>query len=333
MLTQDKAQYLISRKESGGETGLATVVSGVKLRQAVEEGTFIVGGNTASVEAVKYDFHLGDRVLKAEYGQPKEIAAIPEEERYIAPGETVFVLTAERLNLPTNMIAKLVPKRKMAHGGINILGGLLVDPGYKGVLVIGMYNFSSTKYHLRPGRKLIAATFDLLSEDELPDYPASPPAEITDFPDDLVDLISKYKPADLSGLLEQLEIMRRELATLKADIANDKAWRDDFKHDLGDLKQVVSETSRNVTRISENLEKEAGLRAQEDKDIQTRITNMSNMFFGWNMARIIGAAIALLVLGAAITIVGEKIVNPAPTSIAVTPAHPLPQGTGQKTQP
>ncbi|MGN6148714.1 MAG: dCTP deaminase domain-containing protein [Rhizomicrobium sp.] len=325
-MTQFSTHNLVSSRESEGATNMAIVVSGLKLKEAVENGSFIVGGDLNSVESVKYDFHLGDRVLKAEFGQPKAISAIPEEERYIAPGETVFVLTKERLNLPRNMIATLIPKRKMAHGGISVLGGLSVDPEYKGVLVVGMHNFSSTRYQLRPGRKLIAAMFHVLRDDELSDYSVAPPEEINDFPDDLVDLISKYQPADLNGLQEQLNDTRRELAALKTDIANDKTWRDDFKSDLGDLKQVVSETSRNVTRLSDNLEKEATLRSQEDKAISDRITGMSNMFFGWNLARILIAVIVVAVIGAVVGFYISKWLAPsaAPTvqSTSVAPRHP-----------
>src|SRR5262245_11576124 len=97
-----------------GEPGyMPRLVTGERLREAVREGTFIVGGDESSVETVKYDFHMGSRILKALYGQPKEIDSIPEENRWVDPGEAVFILTREKLELPRNMIAVLTPKRKL----------------------------------------------------------------------------------------------------------------------------------------------------------------------------------------------------------------------------
>ncbi len=146
---------------------MPSLMSGSRLKEAIQNNTFIHDGDPLSVEAVKYDFHMGSMVLKAEYGQPINIEEIPQNKRFVYPGEVAFVLTRERLELPGNMIATLTPKRKLAHDGIIVLGGLTVDPKYRGVLLIGLYNFSSTPFPLRPGKKLIGAVFYELGQDEV----------------------------------------------------------------------------------------------------------------------------------------------------------------------
>jgi deoxycytidine triphosphate deaminase len=109
-------------------------------------------------------------------------------------GEVVFVLTMEQLDLPNNIMAVLSPKRKLSHHGIIALGGFCIDPLYKGPLWIGLYNFSSTAFPLKSGRKLIAALFYELMGDELTDFSVPESAGQGDFPDELVDLIRNYKP-------------------------------------------------------------------------------------------------------------------------------------------
>jgi len=139
-----------------------TLVTGDRLREAVEHETFIKGGDLSSVEGVKYDFRMGSRVRKAAYSQPIDMEELPVIERSamsVDPGEAVFVLTKEHLDLPNNFMAVLSPKRRLAHGGIIILGGFSVDPLYRGPLWLGLYNFSSTPYPLQAGRKLIAGMF------------------------------------------------------------------------------------------------------------------------------------------------------------------------------
>ncbi|MBW8303239.1 MAG: hypothetical protein K0M78_04720, partial [Brevundimonas sp.] len=218
--------------ESGEDVAMPRLLTGARLRTAVEEGTFIKDGVPSSVEAVKYDFHLGTRVLKACFRQPKDIDSIPEENRQVDPGEAVFVLTSERLDLPRNMIAILAPKRKLAHDGIIMLGGLAVDPLYKGHLLIGLYNFSSTPFPLLPGRKLIGAAFYELDKNEVGDFESADPTEITDFPDELIRLIQNYRPIGLNGLEDQIVETRRQLDILRSDLTTDKQWREDFKESL-----------------------------------------------------------------------------------------------------
>lgn len=76
------------------------LLTGDGLRKAVTDGTFIKDGDADSVEGLKYDFHLGDRVLKAKFHVPKSFDTIPDEQRVVEPGEAVFVLTRERIELP-----------------------------------------------------------------------------------------------------------------------------------------------------------------------------------------------------------------------------------------
>src|SRR5438105_1926894 len=102
-------------------SGMAELVAGTNLRQAVEQSTFIQHGDLASAEGVKYDFRLSDHVLKAKFKRPVDASKLTETEKVdlvVEPGEVVFVLTEESLNLPYNMMAQLSPKRKLSHAGI-----------------------------------------------------------------------------------------------------------------------------------------------------------------------------------------------------------------------
>lgn len=275
-------------------TQMTKLVTGTRLLQAVQDGTFIKNGIAASVEAVKYDLHLGDRVLKAAYRQPKDINSIPEEERIVDPGEAVFVLTRERLELPRNMIAVLAPKRRLAHDGIIVLGGLAVDPMYKGHLLVGLYNFSSTPYPLMAGHKLIGASFYELDDSELTDHPVADPTEITDFPSDLVRLIKNYKPIGLNSLEEELRETRRQLDELKNDLTSDKEWRSEFKSGL-------EEHNRQLGVLIQGLEKEQSARSAGDDKITQRLDSMSNVFFtlkmGWAVAIFLATSLIAGLLG------------------------------------
>ena len=124
---------------------MPTMLTGQELRIAVEEQTFIEGGDASCAEGVKYDLRLSPNILKASFSIPVNADTLNETEKRqltVDSGEVVFVLTEERLRLPSNITAQLSPKRKLSHQGILTLGGFCIDPGYHGRLLIGLLNFS-----------------------------------------------------------------------------------------------------------------------------------------------------------------------------------------------
>jgi deoxycytidine triphosphate deaminase len=276
------------------------LVTGDRLREAVRDGTFIERGDVQSVEGVKYDFHMGSRILKASFTQAIDMANLTETERSqigVEPGEVVFVMTKERLRLPSNMIATLSPKRTLAHSGIIVLGGFAIDPNYSGVLWMGLYNFSSTRFPLRAGRKLIAAMFYELYEGERQDFPIPVAiAEDDDFPGELVNLIKNYKPIELKGLQDEIEETKRQIIAVRSEIATDKNWKDDFKTAL-DAHNIQ------IEKILTGLEAEKGVRAEADKRIESKLDGLTSLFGGGKAI----AAIVLVILTVLLTLGGERL--------------------------
>jgi len=182
---------------------MANIVTGEKLIEAVKQQTFIKGGKP---EGVKYDFRLSSRILKASYERPIDANQLSETEKgnlFVEPGEMVFILTEELLDLPNNMLAQLSPKRKLSHAGILAIGGFCVDPLYKGRLLVGLFNLSSTRFPLIPGKKVIAAIFFTLEKNELSDF-QQPEAALEDFPDEIIQVMQKYRPLVMNSVLENI---------------------------------------------------------------------------------------------------------------------------------
>lgn len=195
----------------------------------------IKNGTEDSVEGQKYDFRLGDNFLKAKFGRTTKVSELEVEQRkeaVVEPGETVFVMTEEVLNLPKDMRLRLSPKRKIGHEGIIVLGGLDVDPGYSGSLFIGMYNFSSEPFTLHPGKKLIAGIFEKL-EKPVEHIPDSLPEDT--FPEDLVELIKKYQPISIQGIAEDIKGLKTRLEDMQRQLDDDNQWRKDIRARLDDL--------------------------------------------------------------------------------------------------
>lgn len=248
---------------------LPNAITGEHLVRAVQTQTFIKNGTPENAEGIKYDFRMGSQVLKAKFGRSMDMARMSEDQKaemVIESGEVVFVLTEESLELPDNVMAQLMPKRKLSHEGILVLGGFCVDPLYSGKLLVGLYNFSSSRWILDPGKKLIAAVFYELHESERGTF-EKPEASVTDFPGELVRLISAYQPIDMKGLRDNILGLETQISGLRAEMTTDKEWKKEFQSHLEKLANSVGE-------LVKGLEDEKANRMLADKELTGEIGNL-----------------------------------------------------------
>ena len=253
---------------------MAKIISRNKIIEAIEKQTFIKDGAVDNAEGVKYDFRLSSRILKAKYKKPIDIDKLSEIERAglaVEPGEVVFAITKETLDLPNNMIANLSPKRKLGHEGILIITGFCIDPLYKGKLMVGMYNFSSSPFPLIPGKKLIAALFYELQEDEAEEF-KSPDAGIKDFPEDIINMMSKYSPLSTNRMIDELSNIRSELNVLQKRFAESDRWFEQYQEKLDKSREDSERIRANLKSLSEALKDEA-------EDRKASIEELKKLFY------------------------------------------------------
>ena len=219
------------------------ILSEHDLKAAIKEGTLIKDGSVESCEGIKYDFILSNMALTTDAGRPVDLDSHAEN-AVIKPGEIAFVMTKESLHLPNDIYCQLSTKRKLSLDGIVILGGLIIDPNYKGKLIFGLHNISSRNYPLMPGKKLVAGVFYRVNNksDKTPD-------SITSFPDDLVKMVVDTKPNSINSINSSINELRLELNGIKNQLIQDNEWKREFKDGLITIQQIVN-------RISEKLDKE-----------------------------------------------------------------------------
>ena len=243
---------------------MSNIISGQELLHSIKNRIFMENGKEDNCEGIKYDFRLGDRILKAAFKRPINFSDLSNIERgncEIAPGEVVFVMTEEKLTLPADVFCQLSNKRKIGHGGIILLGGLTIDPSYNGRLIFGLYNISCRPYPIKPGKKLVAGVFYKIANDNH-DIPI--PESMEDFPDDLVDMISKYEPFSPSNVSGDIQAIRCELDIIKGKLDKDEEWKKDFKDGLTDVTEKLDE-------IADKLSKEVTARQTSDTKLDRKL--------------------------------------------------------------
>jgi dUTPase len=234
------------------------------LLSAVENETFIKEGTKESCEGIKYDFKLSRMVLTAESGRPQDIDQ-SKEVSLIKPGEIAFVMTEEALDLPNDIYCQLSTKRKLSLDGIVILGGLIIDPNYKGKLIFGLYNLSSRNYPLMPGKKLVAGVFYKVNKksDKIPET-------INNFPDELIRSVVDTKPNSVSAINTTISNMnsainelRAEMQEIKKNLDRDNEWKTDFQNKLTHITDLV-------VKMGEKLDTEIDTRKTEILELKNK---------------------------------------------------------------
>lgn len=264
---------------SGGKH-MAKIITGSELRKLIQDGEILQNADVNCAEGIKYDFRLGSKILKSYFGNSIDIEtdlrSVDEKSKAVVePGEVVFVLSKERINLPKDIYIQLSPKRSLSQDGIELLGGLTVDPKYEGYLVFGLKNVAGKPYKLKVGTKIVGANFFRLSESELIDEDTKPNS-IEDFPRRLQELIDKYEPVNPQSLAEELRNLQ------KAFEDSQNKLTDDVKY----LKDQVSNFVQDLTRESIKREQETKMLAGKVEVVENKINDLTrdNILFGERMS-------------------------------------------------
>lgn len=278
---------------------MAKILTEPELITIISAGEIVEDGIDKSVEGIKYDFRLGTRILKS---GAKEINTdkLTETERAelgIEPGEMVFVLSEEKLNLPSDIKVELSNKRKLSHCGILVGGGVCVDPRYTGFIVLLLYNFSSTRFPLRPGDKLIAGIFYKLDKSEVSEVRVAPES-IDKFPDDVRALMREYKPFSPNRFTKAIDKIEIRLGSIDEKLVERDKWKKDFQGGLDALKGSIGE-------LTNDLKLESSLRQSKDKEIETKQTKVDDniveikssvKFLKWAILTIMGAVAVVYII-------------------------------------
>jgi len=267
--------------DKGGRR-MAKIITGAELKSLIENGEVLQNADIRCAEGIKYDFRLGSKLLKSYFGDPidieKDLVTVDQRNKAVVePGEVVFVLSQERISLPKDIYIQLSPKRSLSQDGIELLGGLTVDPRYEGYLVFGLKNVAGKPYKLRVGTKIVGANFFRLSDGEEVEEDNAP-SSIEDFPQRLQELIDKYEPVNPQNLAEELNNLQKAFEDSQSKLT------DDVKY----LKKQVDDFAQELTREAVKREQETRLLTSKLEHVEEKVSAMTkeNIIFGERLSNV-----------------------------------------------
>ena len=112
-----------------------------EIRRAMTSGSVMFTNfSDTNLEAASYDMRVGSRLLIS--NDETEIDLAKRGSATLAPGVFALITTHEKIKLGNSVAAHIGVKSYCTRKGIVMLTGLQIDPGFEGVLVIGLYNAS-----------------------------------------------------------------------------------------------------------------------------------------------------------------------------------------------
>lgn len=151
------------------------ILSDVDIRKCIENGTTLIKPFCEErLRGASYDLSMSNKIAvfkkqvrTIQLDSQTEIDSIYDQKEltssgYILdPGEYVLVTIAEELNIPVNMTAHIRPRTKFSRLGL-IVSAQHCNPGYTGILQLGIHNVSPNAITLIPGLSIAQVVFEEL---------------------------------------------------------------------------------------------------------------------------------------------------------------------------
>lgn len=137
-----------------------------KITELVKKSKLIENFSDDCLEGAGYDLRVGKiyRIKSDSYlGKVKrktpDVEEINVESYRLKPGEYVLIETVERVNMPTDMIARILPRSTIFRSGCSLITAV-VDPGFEGTLTMGLKNLSGFNFTIEKKSRVAQIVFE-----------------------------------------------------------------------------------------------------------------------------------------------------------------------------
>ena len=139
-----------------------------------------------------------------------------EKERMIqiGTGEFVEVFTMEKFAFPSNMCGRMGLRSYFTRKGLILFSGPQIDPGFKGNLIVSLFNTGPRTIVLKYGEDFCTIEFTRLEENVEKPYSGSY-QEQTDFPSENIEFIIGAKGVTLYEVVDVMKALRGDVKWMK----------------------------------------------------------------------------------------------------------------------
>ena len=137
-----------------------------KILELVKNKKLLMNFNESCLEGAGYDLRIG-KIYKLKSGgkigvsdrRTPGIEEIKCKKYSLFPGEYVLIETIEKVNMPKNLLARVLNRSSLFRCGCSLFTAV-VDPGYSGILTIGFKNLSEFPFEIEIGARVGQIVFE-----------------------------------------------------------------------------------------------------------------------------------------------------------------------------
>ena len=124
------------------------VLNKEKIKKAISSGELVLENfSEESLQRASYDMRLGKEAYTSSGREQVDVEA--RGSLIIEAGDFAMVTTHESLKMPLTMTGHIGLRSYFTRKGLVLLSGPQIDPGFEGLLVIGLCNLSLTDIIIR----------------------------------------------------------------------------------------------------------------------------------------------------------------------------------------
>ncbi|MDP2930094.1 MAG: dCTP deaminase [bacterium] len=229
------------------------VLSGNQIEKLVNQGKLVIDPFVPShTQPASYDLRVGSKILASPTGPEKlgKIVILTKEKPVysIESGQMVGVISFEKISVPLDLCGRFGIRSSFARKGINAFGGLQLDPGFKGRLILNLLNVGPEPVPIKLGDLLFTIEFERLDEPAESPY-SGPYQEQDDFPEDQYNYIISAHTTSLA----EIPALRMEISRLSNVIEELEESLPDPDEGLELKPEIKSKLARSLNLPRESL--------------------------------------------------------------------------------
>lgn len=186
-----------------------------------ESGLIVRPFELERLQGASYDLRAGKRVLVS--GEDRESNLSETGTVALMPGDFAVVVSNEYFEIPQNVVVNIGSKTYLTTKGIILQAGMQIDPGFKGHLVLGLYNSSPRKYIIEYLGDICSIQFFKLQKDVGKTFKQRPDFQQGKFPREMKDYLYSLETKSLTRLGEDVRALTKNVGGMSdrvSDIGN-----------------------------------------------------------------------------------------------------------------
>lgn len=190
------------------------ILSGAQIERLVKARELVIDPfDAALVQPATYDLQLGPKILASPLSQEIAGMVVKLTDRSpsykIQSGQMIGAISEETLRLPLDICGRFGIRSGFARRGLNAFGGIQLDPGFEGRLIMNLLNVGPEPVTITLGEALFSVEFQRLEEPAKTAYSGAYQYQ-DDFPADQYDFILSARTTSLA----EIPTLRQEVARL-----------------------------------------------------------------------------------------------------------------------